>query len=86
MHRGSDAAVATSHPLPLSALALLDQLGLGKYRKRFVREDLTETAMFMAMLELERGADDLRAILKEVGMTVGHRERFLLALEAARGA
>ena len=59
---------------------LLDDLGLGKYRKRFLREDLTETTMFTAMLQLESGAADLRAILREVGMSVGHRERILLAL------
>ncbi len=42
-------------------------------------QDLTECAMFSAMLELESGAADLRAILREVGMSVGHRERVLLA-------
>ena len=72
-------------PLPSSALELLDELGLGKYRKRFVREDLTEVAMFTAMLRLgEGGASDLRAILREVGMTLGHRERLLLALTTRR--
>ena len=72
-------------PLPSSALELLDELGLGKYRKRFVREDLTEVAMFTAMLRLgEGGASDLRAILREVGMTLGHRERLLLAAPGLR--
>ena len=74
-------AALPTGPLPLSALALLDELNLGKYRKRFIKEDLTECAMFVAMLEMgERGANDLRQILREVGMSVGHRERMLLAL------
>ena len=38
--------------LPLSALKLLDQLGLGKYKKRFEREDITETSMLRAMLAM----------------------------------
>ena len=53
-------------------------------RDRFVREDLTETAMFLSMLSLESGATDLRAILREVGMSLGHRERLLLALTTRR--
>ena len=76
---GSTPAMSSA-PLPLSALALLDELRLAKYGKRFLAEDLTETTMFTAMLELESGASDLRAILREVGMSVGHRERMLLAL------
>ena len=68
-------------PLPLSTLDLLDELGLAKYRKRFVREDLPEVTMCTAMLNLgESGSSDLRTILREVGMTLGHRERLLLAL------
>ena len=68
-------------PLPASALDLLDELQLGKYKQRFVREDLTDVAMFASMLQLgESGAADLRTILREVGMTLGHRERMLLAL------
>ena len=68
-------------PLPASALDLLDELQLGKYKQRFVREDLTDVAMFTSMLQLgESGAADLRTILREVGMTLGHRERMLLAL------
>jgi hypothetical protein len=67
-------------PLPASALELLGELGLAKYARRFSKEDLVETSMFVAMLGVPEGATDLRAILKEVGMTVGHRERLLLAL------
>ena len=52
-------------PLPPSALALLEQLELGKYRKRFLREDLTETAMFTAMLV--RARVSLEASLEALG-------------------
>ena len=68
-------------PLPTSALKLLDELNLAKYKKRFRHEDLTEVSMFLAMLEVgANGTADLRAILREVGMSLGHREKVLLAL------
>ena len=68
-------------PLPTSALKLLDELNLAKYKKKFRHEDLTEVSMFLAMLEVgAHGAADLRAILREVGMSLGHREKVLLAL------
>ena len=38
------------------------------------------------MLHLESGAADLRAILREVGMSLGHRERFLREARAAARA
>ena len=69
-----------SGPLPLSALSLLDELGLGKYKQRFLSEDLTETTMFTAMVQSREGAQDLRAILKEVGLSIGHSQRVLTAL------
>ena len=34
--------------------------------------------------DVEAGVADLRLILKEVGMTVGHREKLLLALTTRR--
>ena len=68
-------------PLPTSALKLLDELNLAKYKKKFRHEDLTEVSMFLAMLEVgANGTADLRAILREVGMSLGHREKVLLAL------
>ena len=81
--RGTPASVGPkprADPLPTSALVLLEELGLAKYHKSFLREDLTETSMFTAMLHLDSGPNDLRAILREVGVSVGHRERLLLAL------
>ena len=47
---------------------------------RFVAEDLTETAMLLAIIELPDGKADLRAVLSDLGMSVGHREKLLLAL------
>ena len=69
-------------PLPASALSLLDELGLGKYKKRFSREDVTETAMLLSTLRLPQGPQDLRVILTELGMSVGHREKLILAVSA----
>ena len=71
---------APDGPLPLSALSLLDELGLGEYKQRFLSEDLTETTMFTAMVQSREGAQDLRAILKEVGLSIGHSQRVLTAL------
>ena len=45
-----------------------------------VAEDLTETAMLLAIIELPDGKADLRAVLSDLGMSVGHREKLLLAL------
>ena len=68
-------------PLPVSVLDLLVELNLGKYRQRFEKEDLTEVATLLTMLKSgEAGADDLRNTLREAGMTLGHRERVVLAL------
>ena len=67
-------------PLPKSALVLLDELGLAQYEQAFRSEDLTETIVFTAMLNRDYGAADLRDILSEIGMSVGHRERVMLAL------
>eukprot|EP00966_Prymnesium_polylepis_P019550 450723-Prymnesium_polylepis.2 len=39
-------------------------------------------AQLRAMLEMPQGSNDLRIILKELGMSVGHRERLLIALAA----
>ena len=36
--------------------------------------------MLLAMLELPDGKADLRAVLSDLGMSVGHREKLLLAL------
>ena len=73
-------AAARVAALPSSSLALLESLGLGKYTTRFTTEDLTETSMLLAMLELPDGKADLRAVLSDLGMSVGHREKLLLAL------
>ena len=70
--------------LPSSALTLLDELGLGKYKKRFAKEDVTETSMLVSTLKMAQGPADLRVILTELGMSVGHRERLMLAV--AQGA
>ena len=36
--------------------------------------------MFTAMVQSREGAQDLRAILKEVGLSIGHSQRVLTAL------
>ena len=74
------AAAARVAALPSSSPELLDSLGLSKYAARFVAEDLTETAMLLAIIELPDGKADLRAVLSDLGMSVGHREKLLLAL------
>ena len=74
------AAAARVAALPSSSPELLESLGLSKYAARFVAEDLTETAMLLAIIELPDGKADLRAVLSDLGMSVGHREKLLLAL------
>ena len=72
---------ASTGSLPASLLDLLDELGLGKYKKRFSKEDFTETSMLVAYLALPQGAADLRGVLgQDLGMSVGHREKLMLAL------
>ena len=56
----SPAAAASAAPLPSSALALLEDLGLGKYGKRFAREDVTETSMLVSTLRLPQGPPPIR--------------------------
>ena len=78
-----DARALLVPPVPVTpaVLKLLDELNLAKYKKKFRHEDLTEVSMFLAMLEVgANGTADLRAILREVGMSLGHREKVLLAL------
>ena len=67
------AAAARVAALPSSSPELLESLGLSKYAARFVAEDLTETAMLLAIIELPDGKADLRAVLSDLGMSVGHR-------------
>ena len=46
-----------------------------------MREDVTESAMLVATLRLgPSGAADLRVILSELGMSVGHREKLIQAV------
>ena len=72
---------ASTGSLPASLLDLLDELGLGKYKKRFAKEDFTETSMLLAYIALPQGAADLRGVLgQDLGMSVGHREKLMLAL------
>ena len=47
---------------------------------RFKREDVIESAMLVATLRLPEGKEDLRVILTELGMSVGHREKLILAV------
>lgn len=72
--------VDAPRPLSPSALEVLEMLGLSKYRRKFMKEDVVETSMLLAMLALPNGKAELRAVLADLGMTVGHRERLLLAL------
>ena len=67
-------------PLPASCAELLAELGLGKYRRRFAKEDVLETSMLLAMLALPDGKAEVRAVLADLGMSVGHREKLMLAL------
>ena len=47
---------------------------------RFKREDVIESAMLVATLRLPEGTADLRVILTELGMSVGHREKLIQAV------
>mgnify|MGYP001251885372 FL=1 len=66
--------------LPACIFELLEQMRMGKYKSRFAAEDVSETSMLCGMLELPEGAADLRFMLCELGMSVGHRERLVLTI------
>jgi hypothetical protein len=48
------------NPLPRSITEALATLGLDKYNERFVREDITETALLVSMLAAPDGKSDVR--------------------------
>lgn len=59
-YKTSPPPTARPPPLPLSIMDVLSSLGLEKYCMLFIREDITETAVLVAMLALPGGKSEAR--------------------------